>query len=581
MATQSSSITDAATADVLLPFGSLDLFTQLMAMLVVSLLITTVFHRIKQPTIIAYIAVGCLLGPFALALVPNPQQFIFIAEFGVVFLLFTLGLEFSLQHLLRMKRAVFLLGGVQVAVCTGAAMLAFVLWGLSAQVSFVLAGALAFSSTAIVTKLLADKQLLNTEYAKLAVGILLFQDLAAIVFLVIAPNLAEGDQNLWAALGMALVKAVLLMALLIVLGRWVLPKIYQEVARSQSSETFILSTLVIVIAAAWLMHAVHLSMALGAFVIGMMLGGSPFRHQIETDISPFRDLFLGLFFIAVGLQIDLGLMLEVPHRILAAVAALMLLKGLLIMVMAKLLGETAANAIKASAILAHGGEFGFALLAVGSAAGLFENDVASFLMLVIGISMLLSPFVINRVDILAKRLLRQNEAPLPAQQADYESMQGHVVIGGFGRIGQTVAHLLEANKIDYVGLDTDAALVRRLTIESAMPLVYGNCSQLSMLESVGIAHARLVILSFKHVQQATQTISQIRERYPNLPIIVRAHNETAFEELVIAGADHVVPEMLEASLSVGMQCLSLLGVDEADVLDQIHHYRDAHPSRAI
>ena len=555
-----------------------NIFSQLIVVLSASLVLSTLFQRFNQPSIVAYILVGCLLGPTASGFVSSLDEFAFISEFGVVFLLFTLGLEFSLDRLISLKRAVFLLGGIQVLVCTALFFVPLYVWGTGVQAGFVLAGALAFSSTAIVTKLLSDRKELGFDYSQLAIGILLFQDLAAVLFLIVIPTLAgDTDTTLLTRVGEALGKGLLLFALLIAVGKWVLPGVYREVARTRSSEIFVLSTLVIVLLSSWVTHYFHMSMALGGFVIGMMLGGSQFRHQIETDIRPFKDILLGLFFVSVGLQIDLNLLFEYWHRILVSAAGLLVLKALLVGLIAFLLKENRVTALRTGLVLSQGGEFGFALIALASFSGVVPGDVSSFMLLVITVSMLASPFIINNTRRWSDRIF-SDPSRHPVNQLgpnkDIHSLEDHVIIGGFGRIGKTVAGFLETNNYPYIAIDSDVELVTAARNNGNNNVIYGDCTRLDMLKAAGISDAQLVVLSFKHLRESISTIASIREQFPELPVIVRAHHESSFEELIDAGANRVVPEMLEASITVASQTLLLLGLDEDTVIEQVQYERE-------
>lgn len=554
-----------------------NLFSQLTIILSASLVVTTLFQRFNQPSIVAYLLVGCLLGPTALGWVSSLDQFAFISEFGVVFLLFTLGLEFSLDRLVTLKRAVFLLGGIQVLICTLLFFAVLYGWGTTAPAGFVLAGALAFSSTAIVTKLLSDRKELGYDYSQLAIGMLLFQDLAAVIFLIITPTLAgNADTNLAMAIGYALGKGFLLFVFLIAVGKWILPYVYHEVALGRSSEIFVLSTLVIVLLSSWVTHQLHMSMALGGFVIGMMLGGSQFRHQIETDIRPFKDILLGLFFVSVGLQIDLNLLFDYWHRILGAAICLLLSKCVLIFIIAFLLKENRITSLRTGLVLSQGGEFGFALITMATLSGVIASDISSFMLLVIMGSMVVSPFIIAKARYISDRVFT-DKTTYPVNQLgpnhDIHSLEHHVIVGGFGRIGQTVASFLESNRVPYIAIDSDVDLVSEMRRQGNHNVIYGDCTKLDMLNSAGIADARLVVLSFKHLSEAVRTIASIREHYADLPVIVRAHHESSFEELIDAGADHVVPELLEASFTVATQTLLLLGIDEDAVIDQVQSER--------
>lgn len=555
-----------------------NLFSQLTIILGISLLVSTLFHRLGQPSILAYILVGCFLGPTGMGWVTSLDSFTFISEFGVVFLLFTLGLEFSVDRLIALRRAVFVLGGIQVVVCTSVFFAALYIWGTTPEAAFVLAGALAFSSTAIVTKLLSDRKELGFDYAQLAVGILLFQDLAAVVFLIITPTLAGGEEvSLAQSLSIALGKGVVLFIVLIAIGKYVLPRFYHEVAKTHSEEIFVLSTLVIVLASAWVTHNFHLSMALGGFVIGMMLGGSHFRHQIETDIRPFKDILLGLFFVSVGLQIDLHLLFDYWYRIIASAAALLVFKTILIALVGLVLGDGKQTSLRTGMVLSQGGEFGFALITMATLSSVIPVDVSSFMLLVIIASMIASPVIIMNVRKVTELLIREDKQLNPSELGpsnNLHSMEGHVIVGGFGRIGQTVAHFLELNNFPYVAMDTNVNRVAEMRKQGNHNVIYGDCNKLELLKACGIKDARLVVLSFRSLEDAVNTVRRIRKEYADLPIIVRAHHESAFDELISAGANHIVPEMLEASFMVATHTMTLLGCSDDQVLRQIQEERD-------
>ena len=370
-----------------------ELFQQFLVILGFSLFASVLFRRLRMATIVAYIVVGAVIGPSAFGLVSEPAQFSFLAEFGVVFLLFTLGLEFNLKKMLAMRFAVFGVGGVQVAVCTLIFTLAVLLWGATWQVAILIAGSLALSSTAIVTRELINNRQMHNLHGQLSIGVLLFQDLVAVVFLVLVPVLGQQqDTSLLNSLGMAGFNAVVLLLVLLAAGKWILPVIYQEVARTRSDEIFVLTALVIVLLAAWLTHSFHLSMALGGFVTGMMLGEGPFRYQIQTDIRPFRDILLGLFFVTIGMSLDLSLLIQYWPRILFFSASLLIIKSLVVALSVWALGFGRQDAISVGLNLAQAGEFGLALMALAMLNGAVPVDQASFISIIAIFSMVASPF---------------------------------------------------------------------------------------------------------------------------------------------------------------------------------------------
>ena len=371
-------------------------FEELLAIMCASLLATVLLQRLRLPNIIAYLLAGSIIGPHIMGWVAQPSDFAFLAEFGVVFLLFALGLEFSLPKLIALRSSVFGLGGIQVVFCTLAFGGAVWLWGTTLEAAIIIAGALALSSTAIVTKELSTLREVHSRHGQLSIGVLLFQDLAAVLFLILVPVLAGNEStSLLTALGSAFGKGVFLVILLLSVGKWLLPPLYKEVALAKSDEVFVLSTLVIVMLASWVTHSFHLSMALGGFVIGMMLGESHFRHQINSDIRAFKDILLGLFFVTIGMNIQVQLLLDFWPRILVFTATLILIKTILISFLVKLSGDSKNIAVQTGLNLAQAGEFGLALLALGVMHGVLPDDQASFIILVAIFSMAVSPFLIR------------------------------------------------------------------------------------------------------------------------------------------------------------------------------------------
>ena len=553
-------------------------FEELAIILGAALLVAIVFSRLRLPSIIAYMVAGAIIGPQLLGWV-EPERFTLIAEFGVVFLLFSLGLEFSLPRMLALKRPVFGLGGAQVFFTTLIFTLAVYLWGTTLEAAIVIAGALALSSTAIVTRELAALQQFDSRYAQLSIAVLLFQDLVAVVFLILVPILGgAADTGIAQQLGSALAKGALLLVLLMSVGKWVLPRVYHEVARAGSDDVFVLTTLVIALLAAWLTHSFHLSMALGGFVIGMMLGEGPFRHRIDVEIRPFKDVLLGLFFVTIGMGINLSVVAQYGFRIAAFTAALIVMNVVVVTALANLMGERRGAALRVGITLAQAGEFGLALIVVARLHDVLPLDQASFVLAIAVLSMFISPLLIRYVDPIAERILDfWPEKPNPADEPDplLDHGGGHVIVGGFGRVGQTLARLLEDNDIAYTAIESNAEVVRRHRLRGAN-VMFGDCSDPRILGQCHIANARLAILTFKSSTYAKRTIERIRDDGIVTPIIVRCHENADFEELLSLGADRVVPEMLESSLIIGGQMLSFLGLDETEVSRQINDLRLTH-----
>ena len=563
--------------------ADLGFIEHLLLVLAASLFTTILFRRIRLQAIVAYIVAGAVVGPNILGWIENPREFSFIAEFGVAFLLFSIGLEFSLPKMLSMKRAVFGIGTVQVLTCSVVFALAVYLWGTTLDAAIIIAGALALSSTAIVTRELVNTHQLSTHYSQVSIGVLLFQDLAAVLFLIIVPILGGNTGSSFSSLfAIHLFKGLLFFSLLMAVGKWILPHIYREVARANSDEIFVLSTLVIALTAAILAHAAGLSMALGGFVIGMMLSESMFKHQINVDIRPFKDILLGLFFVTVGLNIEIPMLQQYWFRILVFTFGMIVIKTVVVALVVRAMGNTPATSVRIGIVLGQAGEFGLALISLAYINNVVPLDQGSFILLIAIFSMILSPFLIRNNQVVTEKILaifsrKQQDIPGEYQVTILES--DHVVIGGFGRVGQTVAELLELNGLTYIGIDRDSELVNSCR-KQGRNVVYGDCTSLELLRSCNLERARLAILTFRSMEVARISIRQIRTRGIQVPIIVRCYERGNFEELISIGANWVIAEMLEASLLISAQVLNLLEVDPHVIEEQLDLIRSQNIERS-
>ncbi|MBV2096144.1 MAG: monovalent cation:proton antiporter-2 (CPA2) family protein, partial [Candidatus Thiodiazotropha sp. (ex Codakia orbicularis)] len=420
----------------------------ILVLLSVAVLTVTLFKRLHLPPILGYLIVGILVGPFGTGVIPSNEETRFLAEFGVVFLLFAIGLEFSLPQMIAMKGAVFGLGGSQVLI-TGL-IIGGIAWllGMEADAAIITGAILALSSTAIVIKQLSEQVELNSAHGRVGVSILLFQDIAVIPLLVIIPILvSNNEQGLLQPLSWALIKAAAVFALIMAVGHWALRPLFHEIARSRSAELFTLTVLLVSLAAAWLTHEAGLSLALGAFLAGMMLGETEYRHQIEADIRPFQDVLLGLFFITVGMRVDLLSLVPLLHWVLLLAIALILVKAGIILLLVRLSGRPLETAFRSGLLLAQGGEFGFVLLDLSLQSSLIAGEAGQILFAAIIISMAISPFLIRYNGRLAEkichlRLPEQDYALTQDLEHEAEGMDQHVIICGYGRIGQNLGRLL-------------------------------------------------------------------------------------------------------------------------------------------
>lgn len=548
------------------------LFQQFLIILSFSLVGAVLLQRLRMATIVAYIVVGALIGPGAMGLIEDPGQFSLLAEFGVVFLLFTLGLEFNFRKMLAMRFAVFGVGGMQVAVCTIVFALAVYLWGTTWPAAIMVAGTLALSSTAIVTRELLNNRETHSQHGQLSIGVLLFQDLVAVIFLVLVPVFGQGDGvSLLASLSQAGINAAILLLLLLAAGKWLLPFIYAEVARSRSEEIFALTTLVIVLLAAWLTHSFHLSMALGGFVTGMMLGEGSFHYQIQSDIRAFRDILLGLFFVTIGMSIDLTLLLNYWPRIIMFTILLLFIKTLVVAMSVRLLGYGMRDALRVGLNLAQAGEFGIALMALALLNRIVPSEQASFVTIIAILSMVASPILIRHAESISRRLAGEG-LPLVDYQRVQPHLHNHVIIGGYGRLGTTLADFLERNDVPYIAIDSDITVVEKYR-KLGKNIVYGDSHSADILGYCRLTSAQLVVLTFKSMEDGKAAIASIRQRAPDVAIIVRCMEQGGFDELISLGANQVFPESLESSLMISRQALEFLNIDPADIKSQMDDYR--------
>lgn len=548
-----------------------DLFQQYLTIITLSLVGVLILRRFNMATIVAYIIVGALIGPSGLTLIPDPTQFSFIAEFGVVFLLFALGLEFSLKKMLSMRFAVFGVGSFQVIVCTAIFFFAVYFWATSAAVAIIIAGSLALSSTAIVTRELSNNRQLHSLHGQLSVGVLLLQDLVAVLFLILVPVLASGGEgNLTTALGTAALNSAILIAILVAVGIWILPPIYSEVSKSNSQEIFVLTTLAIVLLAAWLTHLFHLSMTLGAFLIGMMLGEGPCKYQIENDIRPFKDILLGLFFVTIGMNLDLALLVDYWPRILLFTAGLILTKCLAVAAVVKFLRYSASDAVSVGLNLAQAGEFGLALMTLALVNEVIPPDQASFIIIIAIFSMIASPFLIRNSVHLGKKFSSDGKAMSAHSQINLH-LEKHVIIGGYGRLGTLLAESLELNGIDYIAIEKDIEIVEAAR-KRGKNVVYGDSNNVEILNLCHLKTASLVVLTFKSIEEGKAAVTRIRQQDRDVRMIVRCQNHDHYDELISLGANHVFPELLESSLMILRNMLMLLEISEENIDKQLQEY---------
>jgi CPA2 family monovalent cation:H+ antiporter-2 len=553
-----------------------------------SILAVTLLRRVGLPTLVGYLAVGAILGPYAGNLAGDSEVVHTLAEFGVVFLMFTLGLEFSLPKLAALRSYVFGLGPMQVLATIGLVVLAvvalpapwvaqFIPGGIDWRAAVVIGGALAMSSTALVSKMLTENRELETEHGKRVFGILLFQDLALIPLLILTPALSGGGDRWQEDLGWAVLKAVVLLFVLLRFGPPLMRGWFLQVARLRSHEVFTLNVLLATLLFAWLTGKAGLSMELGAFVAGMLISETDYRYQVEEDIKPFRDLLLGLFFITIGMKLNVAVVLAAWPVVLTLLMLPVLLKFAIVAALVWATRGGVANAVRTGIWLAQAGEFAFVLLVLAMQGRLIDEAAMQPMLAAMLLSILISPFLIRQAGRIAlgvsgsEWMQRSLQLQLIATRSI--AQQKHVIVCGYGRSGQSLAHVLESERIPFVALDLDPDRVRQAAA-AGESVVFGNAARRETLLAAGIHRASALVVTYADTPATLHLLAVTRQLAPTLPVLVRTSSDGDLEILRAAGATEVVPEIVEGSLMLASHALALAGVPLSRVLRRIRHIRD-------
>jgi CPA2 family monovalent cation:H+ antiporter-2 len=554
--------------------------TQVLILLAASLLVVTIARRLGLPTILGYLIVGMGLGPHAVGIVSQSQTTGLLAELGIVFLLFTLGLEFSFPRMLAMRGEVFGLGAAQVTLTAAVVALIARFFGVPWLIAVVVGGAIAMSSTAIILHELTDRAELNRTHGRLAFSMLLFQDLAFVPLLALASALTRGSAVGFSVLGTLLFLSGGALAVMVVLaaGRWLLRPLFHVIAHSRLRELFTLAVLFVVLVSAWTSYLAGLSLALGAFLAGMMVAETEYRHQIEVVIRPFRDILLGLFFISVGMLLDVRLLINEFVMISLMLLGLVVIKGALAALVTRAFAGSAFKAIRTGVVMSIGGEFGIALFTITLRGGLIAPQWGEPLLVAIVLSMVLSPLILSNNKRIARLLLRERGPPTTAIEREAAATgeiaaRDHVILCGFGRVGQNVARVLESQGFEFIALDLDPARIRAAR-QTGDPVIFGDSADEDMLSQAGLANASAVVVSFAEPATAIGILRSIRRLRPDVPVLVRTQDDARLTELRAAGATEVVPETFEASLMLVSQVLILLRVPVSRVVRTVGEIRN-------
>ncbi|WP_186453911.1 cation:proton antiporter [Denitratisoma sp. DHT3] len=534
-------------------------------------------RRLRLPAMLGYLSIGIALGPHGLALLKESAQVDAFAEFGVVFLMFSIGLEFSLPRLVAMRSLVFGLGPAQVLLTVaGTALVTGLFYGQGWRTSLAVGLAVAMSSTAIVAKMLSERLELHSRAGRQTMGVLLFQDLAVVPALILFPALAAPGEGLARAMGLALLQAVLALTLLIGIGKRLIGPIFDRVAHHRSSELFVLTALWIVVGLSFATGQAGLSLALGAFVGGMLISETAYRHQVEADIRPFRDILLGLFFVTVGMMLDIGYVLANIERLLLAVVLLVGGKGLVALLAAKGTRSPLDVSLRTAAQLAQGGEFGLVLINYANALKLVDGDVFQLTISAILASMFIAPFLIDHTarwgaHVTSNRA--RGEQVVQAVSAESSDLSDHVILCGYGRTGKNIGEFLSAEGIPFLALDLDLQSIDKRHLPALGHTAFGNADRLEVLQAAGLGRARAVVITYPDLSSAERVLRLVRQSHPALPVVVRALDDAGVVRLKHAGATEAIPEVLEGSLMLAAETLAQLGVPMEQAIVRVRAVR--------
>lgn len=535
-----------------------DYLREIVVVLLAAVVFTLLFRRIGLGMVLGYLVGGAAIGPSALGLISKGETFNALAEFGVVFLLFTVGLELPFERIKVLFGRIFALGAAQVLLTALAVAAVAYFAGTGLAVAAVIGGGLALSSTAIVLRMLYDRGELTTQFGRTVFGVLLVQDLAVGPFLVAVVALGQTELSLPAALAIALLKMIVAILVILGLGRIFLRRVFGQVASIREPEVFAALTLAIVLAAGWLTHLAGLSMAFGAFMAGMLLADTNYRHQVAAEIRPFRGLLLGLFFMTVGMSLDPHFMWQSGATVLVLAVAILLGKGLLLAALARVLGLPNAQALNLGILLAQGGEFSFVLFGAALGLGILSAELGQLLVAAVALTMMVTPLLAAFGRSLEQRVERSNVVRVEAIPAETETLRDHVVIAGFGRVGAAVAAELQGSGVAVIAADMDPDRVAQAR-QRGLPVYFGDASRPEILEALGVERARAVIVAVDNPKAALQTVALLHYLFPALRIYARAHDDLHAGELKRAGAHIVVPELVATGIELAGSILDQIG----------------------
>lgn len=551
----------------------------ILALLLATVVVVPFFHAIRLGAILGYLAAGVLLGPWGLGLLTEVEEIRHLGEFGVIFLLFVLGIELKPDKLWQMRKMVVGLGLGQLLLTTFVLYGFALLFGISHATAIIIGFGLALSSTAFCLKLLAERGGISTQMGQMSFSILLLQDLSVVPLLALVSLLA-GSAITAVEPAISFGYAILIIIALLVAGHYLLNPVLGKIVASQDPDVFVALAVLLVLGMAWIMESIGFSMALGAFLAGTMLAESHYRHQIEADILPFRGILLGLFFMTVGMGIDFALLWNQFFAVLGLTLGLMLIKGLIVYFLARLSGAKHNISVQTAALLSQSGEFGFVMFGFATVSGVLEKELSNLLTLVIALTMVLTPFIVKGANVLSSRFYVSDGDKEGDFCPLYDETEGHVILAGFGRVGARIGAILNAANVPYVAIDMSQERVKAARAQG-FSVFYGDASNVKVLQAAGAARAKMIVVAMDNPAHFDRLVPLVRQYYPSLPIHARAKDRRHCAELITQGASTAISETLETSLRLSEQILQGNGVDEEDIQGVIEAFRNDYYSDVV
>jgi monovalent cation:proton antiporter-2 (CPA2) family protein len=550
----------------------------ILALLLATVVVVPIFHAIRLGAILGYLAAGVLLGPWGLGLLTEVEEIRHLGEFGVIFLLFVLGIELKPDKLWQMRKMVIGLGLGQLLLTAGVIYGFALLFDVPHHVAIIIGFGLALSSTAFCLKLLAERGGISTQMGQMSFSILLLQDLSVVPLLALVSMFAGGAAAAEPSIGFSY--AVLIIIALLVAGHYLLNPVLGKIVASQDPDVFVALAVLLVLGMAWIMESIGFSMALGAFLAGTMLAESHYRHQIEADILPFRGILLGLFFMTVGMGIDFALLWHQFWMVIGLTVGLMLVKGLIVYFLARFSGARHNVSVQTAALLSQSGEFGFVMFGFATLSGVLETQLGNLLTLVIALTMVLTPFVVKGTNYLTTRFYVADGDEEGDFCPLFDETEGHVILAGFGRVGARIGAILNAANVPYVAIDMSQKRVKAARAQG-FSVFYGDASNVKVLQAAGAAKAKMVVVAMDNPAHFDRLVPLVRQYYPHLPIHARAKDRRHCADLITQGASTAISETLETSLRLSEEVLQGNGVDQEDIESVIEAFRNDYYSDVV